>query len=68
MWDVITYNGTLDKSMASLSCAILGAVARRFTMVLRGTIHTNYVVFIGHRRGQPIQQPMKTKSFMYCPT
>ena len=36
----------------------LGAVALTVGAVLHGTI-LNYIIFIGHYRGQPIQQPIK---------
>ena len=45
---------------------LLGAVALTVRSVLRGTI-LNYAIFIGHYRGQPIQEPIKTTSFRIVP-
>ena len=50
----------------SHSSANQGATALTVGSVLRGTIQ-NYVIFIGHYRGQPIQQPMKVTSFRIVP-
>ena len=41
-----------------LGAVVLGAVALTVGLLLRRTI-LNYVIFIGHYRGQPIQQPIK---------
>ena len=43
----------------SVVCGTVGTDALRSRMVLRGTIDNNFI-FIGHCRGYPIQQPIKT--------
>ena len=46
----IMYNTVVD--------FLLGAVALAVGLILLGTM-LNYIIFIGHYRGQPIQQPIK---------
>ena len=43
-----------------------GGVALTVGSIRRGTI-VDYIIFIGYYCGQPIQQPIKMKSFMIVP-